>query len=101
MQEGFPILYIFCFFAYAAHFLFFRDVCIRTQRAANLATHLPSEGQFYWFLHVTVLNGLVYYIKLLVQKKFAAEQVRWRRLYESNSLTQIFIVLGVAYQIGF
>jgi hypothetical protein len=36
-------------FAYVAHFVFLRDVWIRTQRAAvayatNLATHLPSHN---------------------------------------------------------
>jgi hypothetical protein len=40
-------------FAYVAHFVFLRDVWIRTQRAAvasrcatNLATHLPKMGGF-------------------------------------------------------
>jgi hypothetical protein len=39
------------FFAYVAHFVFLRNVCIRTQRAAvaskratNLATHLPDPN---------------------------------------------------------
>ncbi len=29
-------------FAYVAHFVFLRDVWIRSQRAADLTTHLPT-----------------------------------------------------------
>ncbi len=59
-----------------------------------LVTHLPTEGQFYWFLHVTVLHGLSKTTG--TKKKFAAEPLTWRRSYKSNSRTQISMDLGVA-----